>query len=140
MIRRLLVADRGEIARRVFATCRLVGIETVAVYSDADSDAPHVAEADYAVRLDGGTPAPPTDSPGLGRGTAAAYLRGDLIIKAAQRTGANAVHPGNGLLAEVQQIADRVVILGEGTLRHDGPLAEMPGLEAEFLRLTGGVA
>ena len=55
MIRRLLVANRGEIARRVFATCRLVGIETVAVYSDADADAPHVTEADYAVHLSGGT-------------------------------------------------------------------------------------
>ncbi|GIF25241.1 propionyl-CoA carboxylase alpha chain [Actinoplanes tereljensis] len=99
MIRRLLVADRGEIARRVFATCRLVGIETVAVYSDADSDAPHVSEADYAVRLDGGTPA-------------AAYLRGDLIITAAQRTGANAIHPGNGLLAEDPDFAAAVVEAG----------------------------
>jgi len=83
----------------VFATCRLVGIETVAVYSDADSDAPHVAEADYAVRLDGGTPA-------------AAYLRGDLIITAAQRTGANAIHPGNGLLAEDPDFAAAVADAG----------------------------
>ena len=75
MIRRLLVAHRGEIARRVFATCRLVGIETVAVYSDADADAPHVTEADYAVHLSGGTPS-------------SAYLRGDLIIAAAKRAGA----------------------------------------------------
>ena len=67
MIRRLLVANRGEIARRVFATCRLVGIETVAVYSDADADAPHVAEADYAVHLPGNAP---TET----------YLRGDLLI------------------------------------------------------------
>ena len=95
MIRRLLVADRGEIARRVFATCRLVGIETVAVYSDADSDAPHVGEADYAVRLDGGPPP-------------AAYLRGDLIITAAQRTGANAIHPGIGELAEDPDFASAV--------------------------------
>ena len=56
MIRRLLVANRGEIARRVFATCRAVGIETVAVYSDADADAPYVAEADYAVHLPGNAP------------------------------------------------------------------------------------
>jgi propionyl-CoA carboxylase alpha chain len=99
VIRRLLVADRGEIARRVFATCRLVGIETVAVYSAADSDAPHVGEADYAVRLDGETPA-------------SAYLRGDLIITAAQRTGANAIHPGNGLLAEDPDFAAAVVDAG----------------------------
>jgi propionyl-CoA carboxylase alpha chain len=51
MIRRLLVANRGEIARRIFSTCRLIGIETVAVYSDADAESPHVAEADYAVHL-----------------------------------------------------------------------------------------
>jgi propionyl-CoA carboxylase alpha chain len=74
VIRRLLVANRGEIARRVFATCRLVGIETVAVYSDADADAPHVTEADYAVHLPGNTPA-------------STYLRGDLIIAAAQTLG-----------------------------------------------------
>ncbi len=82
MIRRLLVANRGEIARRVFATCRLVGIETVAVYTDADADAPHVEEADYAVHLDGS----PIPSP---------YLRGDLLLAAAKRSGANAVHPGD---------------------------------------------
>ncbi|MET0426806.1 MAG: biotin carboxylase N-terminal domain-containing protein [Actinoplanes sp.] len=99
MIRRLLVADRGEIARRVFATCRLVGIETVAVYSDADADAPHVGEADYAVRLDGGTPR-------------TSYLRGDLIITAAQRSGANAIHPGNGELAENPDFAAAVFDAG----------------------------
>ncbi|MFI5932437.1 biotin carboxylase N-terminal domain-containing protein [Actinoplanes sp. NPDC051494] len=100
MIRRLLVADRGEIARRVFATCRLVGIETVAVYSDADADAPHVTEADYAVRLSGGN-AP-----------ANTYLRGDLIIAAAKRAGANAIHPGNGPLAEDPVFAGEVAEAG----------------------------
>ena len=99
MIRRLLVANRGEIARRVFATCRLVGIETVAVYSDADADAPHVTEADYAVHLPGNTPA-------------STYLRGDLIIAAAQRAGANAVHPGNGTLAEDPDFAAAVADTG----------------------------
>jgi propionyl-CoA carboxylase alpha chain len=87
VIRRLLVANRGEIARRVFATCRLVGIETVAVYTDADADAPHVEEADYAVHLDGGT-------------SSSTYQRGDLLITAAKRSGANAIHPGDGALAE----------------------------------------
>ncbi|HET6534519.1 MAG TPA: biotin carboxylase N-terminal domain-containing protein [Actinoplanes sp.] len=99
MIRRLLVASRGEIARRVFATCRLVGIETVAVYSDADTDAPHVTEADYAVHLPGSTPS-------------STYLRGDLIIAAAQRAGANAVHPGNGTLAEDPEFAAAVADAG----------------------------
>jgi propionyl-CoA carboxylase alpha chain len=99
LIRRLLVADRGEIARRVFATCRLVGIETVAVYTAADSDAPHIGEADYAVRLDGETPR-------------LAYLRGDLIITAAQRSGANAIHPGDGELAEDPDFAAAVADAG----------------------------
>ncbi|BCJ53605.1 acetyl/propionyl-CoA carboxylase subuit alpha [Actinoplanes sp. NBRC 14428] len=93
------MADRGEIARRVFATCRLVGIETVAVYSDADSDAPHVTEADYAVRLTGGTPS-------------STYLRGDLIIAAAKRAGANAIHPGNGVLSEDPEFAAEVAGAG----------------------------
>lgn len=57
MIQRLLVANRGEIARRVFATCRTLGITTIAVHSDADADAPFVAEADLAVHLPGNTPA-----------------------------------------------------------------------------------
>src|SRR5262245_40675166 len=99
MIRRLLVANRGEIARRVFATCRLVGIETVAVYSDADADAPHVTEADYAVHLPGNSPS-------------STYLRGDLIIAAARRAGANAVHPGNGVMAEDPDFAAAVADAG----------------------------
>jgi propionyl-CoA carboxylase alpha chain len=99
VIRRLLVANRGEIARRVFATCRLVGIETVAVYSDADSDAPHVTEADYAVHLSGGTPE-------------STYLRGDLIIAAAKRAGVNAIHPGDGRLAEDPGFAAEVADAG----------------------------
>jgi propionyl-CoA carboxylase alpha chain len=99
VIRRLLVANRGEIARRVFATCRLVGIETVAVYSDADADAPHVTEADYAVHLSGGT-------------AESTYLRGDLIIAAAKRAGVNAIHPGDGRLAEDPEFAAEVADAG----------------------------
>jgi propionyl-CoA carboxylase alpha chain len=99
VIRRLLVANRGEIARRVFATCRLVGIETVAVYSDADSDAPHVTEADYAVHLSGNT-------------AESTYLRGDLIIAAARRAGVNAIHPGDGRLAEDPEFAAEVADAG----------------------------
>ncbi|TCB98917.1 biotin/lipoyl-binding protein [Micromonospora zingiberis] len=99
MIRRLLVANRGEIARRIFATCRALGIETVAVHSDADADAPFVAEADRAVRLPGNTPVE-------------TYLRIDLILDAARRSGADAIHPGYGFLAENADFATAVTDAG----------------------------
>ncbi|MFR9777429.1 biotin carboxylase N-terminal domain-containing protein [Micromonospora sp. MS34] len=99
MINRLLVANRGEIARRVFATCRALGVETVAVHSDADADAPFVAEADRAVRLPGHTPAE-------------TYLRIDLILDAARKAGADAVHPGYGFLAENAEFAGAVTDAG----------------------------
>ncbi|WP_433530229.1 biotin carboxylase N-terminal domain-containing protein [Micromonospora sp. CA-263727] len=99
MITRLLVANRGEIARRVFATCRALGVETVAVHSDADTDAPFVAEADQAVRLPGNTPAE-------------TYLRIELILAAARRSGADAVHPGYGFLAEHADFAAAVTDAG----------------------------
>jgi propionyl-CoA carboxylase alpha chain len=83
----VLVANRGEIARRVFATARAMGLRTVAVYSDADASAPFVREADLAVRLPGNTPAE-------------TYLRADLIVEAARRAGADCVHPGYGFLSE----------------------------------------
>ncbi|MGN6783363.1 MAG: biotin carboxylase N-terminal domain-containing protein, partial [Marmoricola sp.] len=99
MISRLLVANRGEIARRVFATCRRLGIETVAVHSDADADLPFAREADLAVRLPGSTPAE-------------TYLRPDLVLDAARRTGADAVHPGYGFLSENADFARAVIDAG----------------------------
>ncbi len=84
---RLLVANRGEIALRIFRACRDLGLETVAVFSDADRAAPHVAAADYAVRLG---PAPARES----------YLSVPRILEAARRTGATLVHPGYGFLSE----------------------------------------
>ncbi|WP_280510131.1 biotin carboxylase N-terminal domain-containing protein, partial [Nocardia farcinica] len=95
----VLVANRGEIARRVFATCRRMGLGTVAVYSDADAAAPHVREADAAVRLPGNTPAE-------------TYLRGELIIEAALAAGADAVHPGYGFLSENAEFARAVLDAG----------------------------
>ncbi|HEU4513797.1 MAG TPA: biotin carboxylase N-terminal domain-containing protein [Nocardioidaceae bacterium] len=98
-IRRLLVANRGEIARRVFRTCRGLGIETVAVYSDADAELPFVRDADVAVRLPGSTP---TET----------YLRGDLLVEAARKVGADAIHPGYGFLSENAGFARRVLDAG----------------------------
>src|SRR5215831_4562282 len=84
---RLLVANRGEIAIRIFRACRDLGIETVAVFSDADRAAPHVAMADFAVRLG---PPPARES----------YLAIERILEAARKTSAGLIHPGYGFLAE----------------------------------------
>ncbi|MCU0635440.1 MAG: acetyl-CoA carboxylase biotin carboxylase subunit [Gemmatimonadaceae bacterium] len=87
MFRKILIANRGEIALRVIRACRELGVQSVAVYSDADAKAPHVRAADEAVRI-----GPPP--------SAQSYLLGDVIIAAAKATGAEAIHPGYGFLSE----------------------------------------
>ncbi len=104
-ISRLLVANRGEIARRIFRTCREMGIGTVAVFSDPDRPARFVAEADLAVSLGGAAPGE-------------SYLRGEAIVEAALSVGADAVHPGYGFLSEDARFAQAVMDAG---LRWVGP-------------------
>jgi pyruvate carboxylase subunit A/propionyl-CoA carboxylase alpha chain len=96
MISRVLVANRGEIARRVFATCRRLGIGTVAVYTDPDAESPHVAEADARVRLEG----------------TKGYLDTKQLIAAARAAGADAIHPGYGFLSENADFAAAVLDAG----------------------------
>ena len=127
-IRKLLVANRAEIAARVMRTAHGLGIATVAVYSDADARAPFVQQADEAVRLPGAAPAE-------------TYLRGDLILAAAAATGADAVHPGYGFLAENAAFARDCAAAG---ITFVGPppdaIAAMGSkLEAKALMAAAGV-
>ena len=99
MFKRILIANRGEIACRITRTAQDMGVQVVAVYSDADAGAQHVRMADYAVRIGGNAPA---DS----------YLRGDAIIAAALDCGAQAIHPGYGFLSENPDFVDAVTAAG----------------------------
>ncbi len=128
MIQRVLVANRGEIARRVFRTCARLRIETVAVYSDGDAGSPHVHEADRAVRLPGSTPAE-------------TYLNQKAIVEAAISSGADAIHPGYGFLSENPEFARAV---NEAGLTWIGPSPEAMAamgskVEAKKLMASAGV-
>jgi len=126
-IRTLLVANRGEIARRIMRTARAMGIATVAVHSDADAESPHVHEADVAVRLPGDAPAD-------------TYLRSALILDAASRAGADAIHPGYGFLSESGDFAR--VVTGAGFLWVGPPPAAIDAMGSkvgakELMRAAG---
>ncbi|MGQ0837832.1 ATP-binding protein [Actinokineospora sp.] len=128
MITTVLVANRGEIARRVFRTARELGLGTVAVYSDADADSPHVGDADAAVRLPGNT-------------AAETYLRPELLVQAAIDAGADAIHPGYGFLSENAAFARAVLDAG---LTWVGPPVEAiermgSKIEAKKLMAEAGV-
>ncbi|MET0795601.1 MAG: biotin carboxylase N-terminal domain-containing protein, partial [Polyangiaceae bacterium] len=99
MFQKVLVANRGEIACRIFRTCERLGIPTVAVFSDADVLAPHVAQADEAIRIGGPK-------------VSESYLNIEAILAAIQDVGADAVHPGYGLLSERRAFADAVTARG----------------------------
>ena len=118
----ILVANRGEIARRVFATCRSEGIDTVAVFSDADANSPHVREADAAVRLPGNS-------------SSETYLRGELVIDAAVQAGADAVHPGYGFLSENADFAQQVQNAGLTWIGPPVKAIEMMGSKVESKKM-----
>ncbi|MEO1276759.1 MAG: biotin carboxylase N-terminal domain-containing protein, partial [Pseudomonadota bacterium] len=116
MFHKVLIANRGEIACRVMETCHRLGVLTVAVYSDADARAKHVAMADEAVRLG---PPPAAES----------YLRGDLIIEAARATGAQAIHPGYGFLSENPGFVEAVEAAGLTFIGPSAPAIRAMGLK-----------
>ena len=116
-ITRLLIANRGEIARRIIRTAHDMGISTVAIYADGDAQAPFVKEADSAVALDGRT-------------TAETYLDVDKVLAACERSGADAIHPGYGFLSENEGFAQAVIDAG---IKWLGPTPEVIGLMGDKL-------
>ena len=128
MLNKILVANRGEIACRVFRTAKRMGLATVAVYSDADARSPHVLMADEAVRLG---PAPAAES----------YLKADLILAAAKATGADCIHPGYGFLSERESFARACAEAGIAFVGPPpGAIAAMGDkIESKKLALKAGV-
>ncbi len=124
MLKKILIANRGEIACRVAATARKLGVRTVAVYSDADANAKHVLACDEAVHI--GPPAPKES-----------YLRGDRIIAAALATGAQAVHPGYGFLSENEDFAQACADAGLVFIGPPPSAIKAMGLKAESKQLMG---
>ncbi|HEY9028135.1 MAG TPA: biotin carboxylase N-terminal domain-containing protein, partial [Burkholderiaceae bacterium] len=122
MFDKILIANRGEIACRVAATARRLGVKTVAVYSDADANARHVAACDEAVRIG---EAAPRDS----------YLRWERIIEAAKATGAQAVHPGYGFLSENEDFAQACADAGIAFIGPPPSAIRAMGLKAESKQL-----
>ena len=123
MFRRLLIANRGEIAVRVIRTCRELGIESVAVYSDVDKTEPHVTEADRAEAIGA---APPSES----------YLAIGHVIDAARRSGAEAIHPGYGFLAENPEFADACFDAGISFVGPSSHVIARAGSKIEARRLA----
>jgi acetyl-CoA carboxylase biotin carboxylase subunit len=121
--RKILVANRGEIALRVMRSCRAMGVETVAVYSDADAHAPHVRFAGEAVHLG---EAPASES----------YLRIEKIIEAAERTGADAIHPGYGFLSENAEFAESCAAVGVVFIGPSPAAIRAMGLKSSARRLA----
>jgi len=122
MFTKILIANRGEIACRVAATARRMGVKTVAVYSDADASAKHVAACDEAVHIGGSAP---KDS----------YLRWERIIEAAKQTGAQAIHPGYGFLSENEEFAQACAKAGLVFIGPPASAIQAMGLKAESKRL-----
>src|SRR6187402_3329344 len=122
MFRKILIANRGEIACRVAATSRRMGVKTVAVYSDADVNAKHVAACDEAVHIGGSAP---KDS----------YLRWERIIEAAKATGAEAIHPGYGFLSENEEFAQACASAGLVFIGPPASAIKAMGLKAESKQL-----
>ena len=122
MFKKILIANRGEIACRVAATAKRMGIQTVAVYSDADASAKHVAACDEAIHVGGSAP---KDS----------YLRWEAIIEAAQATGAQAIHPGYGFLSENEAFAEACAKAGLVFIGPPASAIQAMGLKAESKQL-----
>ncbi|MCK9516671.1 MAG: acetyl/propionyl/methylcrotonyl-CoA carboxylase subunit alpha [Ottowia sp.] len=124
MFKKILIANRGEIACRVAATARRMGVKTVAVYSDADAHAKHVAVCDEAVHIGGSAPAE-------------SYLQWERIIAVAQATGAEAIHPGYGFLSENASFAQACDDAGVVFIGPPASAIQAMGLKAESKRLMG---